>query len=793
MLLHILQRDLKRKKTMNIILLLFVIMATMFLSGSVNNLLTVSGVLDSFMELSRVPDFLAISVGASTEDEMDAYLEESPEVRESEKSLMLNLVNEDISILQCVEDPGNTKYERTNTLAVCALPDQFSKVFMLDGEEVVLERGEAAIPKIEADKNSLAVGDKIQIRVKNVTQTFTIAAVVKDAVFGSSMIGFKRLYVGEEDFQEFLDQDSLAYTKLYQVMTDSLDTFQEEWKKQKFQVIAELNIDLVKMCYVFDMVMAGVLIIVSICLILIAFLILRFTILFTLQEDYKEIGIMKAIGIRDRGIKFLYLVKYFAISVTGAIIGMLISFPFERFLLKQVMVNLVIGETTMNVGVNVGCTVLIVVVVLAFCYSCTNKLKKFTAMEAIRNGSSGERFADKTFYKLSRRKKLSPACYMAVNDILSNFRRFAVLCIIFCLGTLLILLPLVAINTLKSDTLLYSFGMVPSAVYIDTGKMENFIVEEDVSPILNDLIRIEDTLRKEEIESRVRAEIGYIVACYSDNPEETYNYFTFQSLHYGGTEYQILEGRFPELANEVMLTDMTAREMGVEIGDSIYFTMAEGSEEFVVCGINQSMMNMGKGFRVSENALIDFRYISGVTSVQIDLLTDMDETEALTRIAEIFPDYKVSDGTAFADKMIGGILPQLDSMKVLIVGIILLINALITILIMKTLISREHGEIAMLKSIGFSDHSVRKWQTVRILLVLLIAIGIGVILSKLLTPFVIGPLFAMMGGTNMRFFVNPWESYLLYPLLLLVMTGAVAYLCSAETGKVELKEVNNLE
>ena len=54
---------------------------------------------------------------------------------------------------------------------------------------------------------------------------------------------------------------------------------------------------------------------VSICLILIAFMVLRFTIVFTLQEDYREIGIMKAIGLKDAGIKSVYLIKYLAIAV----------------------------------------------------------------------------------------------------------------------------------------------------------------------------------------------------------------------------------------------------------------------------------------------------------------------------------------------------------------------------------------------------------------------------------------------------------------------------------------------
>ena len=43
MLLHILRKDLKRKRTMNIILFLFILLATTFLAASVNNFVTITG------------------------------------------------------------------------------------------------------------------------------------------------------------------------------------------------------------------------------------------------------------------------------------------------------------------------------------------------------------------------------------------------------------------------------------------------------------------------------------------------------------------------------------------------------------------------------------------------------------------------------------------------------------------------------------------------------------------------------------------------------------------------------
>ena len=63
-----------------------------------------------------------------------------------------------------------------------------------------------------------------------------------------------------------------------------------------------------KITYLMEMVVAGMLMIVSICLIIIALFILKFTISFTISEEFREIGIMKAIGIPSAGIRMLYLV-----------------------------------------------------------------------------------------------------------------------------------------------------------------------------------------------------------------------------------------------------------------------------------------------------------------------------------------------------------------------------------------------------------------------------------------------------------------------------------------------------
>lgn len=791
MFFHILKKDLKRKRTMNAILFMFIILAATFLASSANNLIAVTGAVDHFIGISKVPDYFAIHVLEQEEDVIETYLKKDENTTEYEVIDTFNITNDRISIVEAAEAESG-KYERTNVLCVQAVSDNFMKTFDQEGNPIQLQSGEIAFPRVEAEKNGLQVGDKVSITVGEVEQEFTITTLTKDAVFGSSMMGFKRLLIAQEDFDAFAAQENLLYTKIYCVDCVDRESFQKDFKQQNFNLISSVEKDTIPMCYIFDMLIAGILMIFSVCLILIAVLVLRFTIMFTLQEDYREIGIMKAIGMQNAGIKGIYLVKYFAIAVLGAAVGFVLSFPFGGMLLKQAVVNIVVPEAEQNYLINALCAMGIVAIVLIFCNSSANKLKKFSAIDAIRNGSNGERYQTKNRLKLWKRWKMSPGLYMACNDILSSPRRFAVLGITFCIGTLLILLPLSAVHTLKSDGIISLFGLSPSDTFIDTGTADKYVAEKNKELLCSDLNEIEKTLREKGLDASTGAVLGYNIPVYTDDSRELYSYYIFQETGTLEGNFTLLAGKNATLKNELVLTEITAEEMGVVIGDSVYFQYPDRTEEYIVTGTYQSMMNMGYGIRVSRAAELDDNYFSGLVCMQAEV-ADMESGEACQRIGEIFPDYRVMMADGFLDSMIGGITGQLDMLMYLILGVVLAINCLITVLTMKTMLARERGDIALLRSIGFQKHSIRMWQIERILLILIAAIFAGTVLSKVLAPVTIEPIFSMMGASSIELTVNPLETYVLYPLLLLMVTGFSACLCSREVGKVDLREINNAE
>ncbi len=790
MFLRILKKDVKRKKTINVILLLFIVLATMFLAGSVNNLIAVNGAVEHFMEISKVPDYFTLSV--SGEDVVGAYLRGNEYLAEYEVMDTFHVTNDQIHILECAAKPEKMTYVRSNITLVQAVPENFMKVFTMEDKPLSLKKGEIALQKYDAEQNDLAVGDRISICIGEVEQEFTIAAIVKDAVFGSTMMGAKRMLISGDDFEQYAAQEKLVYARIYCMNYADKESFIREWNQQRFNLMSNIERDTVRMCYIMDMLVAGILIIVSICLILIAFLVLRFTIVFTLQEDYREIGIMKAIGMRDAGIRWLYMIKYFAISVVGAASGLLLSFPFGNLLLKQTVQSIVVKNAGANLGLPLGCAALIVLIVLGFCYWNTGKLKKYSAMDAIRSGSDGERFRRKNRITLGNKTKMKPAFYMALNDIFSSFKRFFILALTFCIGTMLILVPLSAANTLQSDGIVTLFSMSESDAYVDNQRMECYLAEEDISAMQNDLLEIENTLREHGLEAVAGTDAGYLIPCHAAGEEEVVNYNTLQAIGSWERNYVLLEGREPEAANEIIITDLTAQEMGVGIGDSIYFQQKSGEKEYIITGTYQSMINMGKGFRVSREAQIEYDFLSGIFCIQVEI-PEMESAEACERIAELFPNYKVMNGTEFINGMIGSTMEQIDGIMLVIAVIVLVINSLITVLTMKSLMTKERGDIALLKSMGFRNGAVRKWQSLRIMLILAAAIITGTILSNLLAPVIIGPIFAMMGANKVELVMNSFEANVFYPLLLFAVTGLSAAICAGGVKKVELREINTME
>lgn len=768
---------------MNSILLIFVILGVMFTASSVNNMVTVAMALDRYFEIANVPDYWYAT----------SYEEEAGRVEEFARDNGYELcVSEMVQVDPRSINVQGERFEYSSSVVLAQIGD--TKVFDGNGQEITrVNDGEIYISAeiFHSVQNDFHIGGKIEITSEGKTKEFTLKGFTKDALFGSSMMGMTRFLVSDNDRHFF---ESETCTKFYSLLVyTSDDAFTEKFEALNVKTMMSVDRAGMKMMYIMDMLIAAIVLIVSICLILISMVILQFTISFTVSEEFREIGVMKAIGISNRKIRGLYILKYFAISVVGAILGLTLSFPFGNLLIQSVSNNIIISGQN-KTFLNVICAVGTAAVVVWFCYLCTHKIKKFSPIAAIRNGEMGERYQRKGLLRLGK-SHLTPAAFLAVNDVLSSVRRYLSMILIFTLGLLLVIIPVNSINTLQSDKLLPLFNMADCDLVISQELLfsANGTNEEMIDKKQEE---VKETLLSHGIRADVFQEIMF--RFYILHGDKKMSSLAFKGKgEVRADEYTYLEGTPPENDGEVAITYLVADKIGAQIGDKVKIDMGGEVREYRVTAINQSMNNFGEGIRFYEGDDVDYNYAAGSFGIQIRYRDNPDgETlrERKKLLKRVFDETDVYEAGEYISYMIGDVAGQLEGVKSLILGIILCINILVAVLMVKSFITKEKGEIAMLKALGFGNACLVAWQSMRIGMVLLISIVIGTLISTPLSKLTIEPIFHMMGAYSIEFDVVPLEVYVVYPLAVLAATVLAAVTGAAlPLRKISAAETSNIE
>jgi len=285
----------------------------------------------------------------------------------------------------------------------------------------------------------------------------------------------------------------------------------------------------------------------------------------------------------------------------------------------------------------------------------------------------------------------------------------------------------------------------------------------------------------------------YSFSYYVEDDDDSYQFMTFIPLNTDGSYIELLDGTTPVNDNEIALSEKVMQKMGVNIGDTIHVKIGDDDRKFIITGSYQNYMQMGQSGFLSANANVDGVNSSGCWYYQCYLNNKDFNNTILTQIREEFPEYTIYDVQQAMESQLGSTSSQLDNIKIMIVLLISIINMLITILMMKIFIMSEKSQIAVLRSIGYSLAAVRRWQILRIGIVLAIGVFTGAILSIPLNDIAVRPIFGMMGATHMKIQVNAIEAYLVYPLVMLGVILIAAFIGSRSIKKLNLMEINNAE
>lgn len=789
---EILKKDLMKRKGINIILLVFLTLSTIFLASSVSNIILVTKGVENYMEYANVSDEMVVLGSEDEKEEFEQWLKSRSEVTEYAYEQLCEIKSDNVIAVKEGKEE-NIKAEGVN-LYLGYAGGKYAKPLDSEGEELTLSEGEVALSPSFLEKNGLKTGDELRVKTDRGTFTYKIARQTKDIMYGNEMSGMNRFVFCREDYRKMVDDESVTIGIFGYNSTDREATV-DDMNRYGFQTLmTSFNREVYALLYVFDMIVAALLIVIGICLILISLMILKFSLTFTMEENYREIGVMKAIGMRDFSIRKIYFIKYLALVTVGALAGFFISIPVGNAMVESVSKNMVLGDSANTLAVNLFCSLAVVAFVAAMCILFTGKLKKISAIEAIRNGETGERYHRRRGLNLHKKRYMGTVTFLGLNDILCNKKRYLVMFVTFCISFVLISVPLNTLTTMESREMAEKFNLDPeAAIYMENLEAEGEEPYHNTEDIEKALRRVEGELSDKGYEAELNVGGLFFIeyGTSDDRVVKLLSHYSIGEKENGGySKYE--EGTAPKLENEVAFSKKVMKENNLRIGDTVTAKIGGEEKKFIITGYYSDYMQLGESARLNPVIDMSSEILPSYWKVIVNMETGLSQEEMAEKMKKEFPDYDWVTAQEVVDANVGSVKNTMRTMQVPLTAMLCILIMLITLLMMKLFIVREKGQFAMLKSIGYRNRYIRMWLVMRMVWVVALSMIFAVPLSMLSNRFILRNIFAIMGA-ELTIQVDPVRAYLIYPGILFVGIVAAAVFATGSVKRMNTSDMKIAE
>lgn len=775
MLLRLLKNDLLHGKLTNFMIMIFLAVSTMLSCASISLIYSSQNQISYFMDdMGKVADYNFSMMNITKKDiqKITAFMK----AKDIDAYQIEHAITLPLSVMRF---NGTNDLESSGCFAT-TLPKTYNFLFDENNNTPDIQQGEVGIPLSMKHQLNLQLHDTFQILRGTRTYTYKITSFVRDSVYGSDMIGQKRIILHPADYQIQYDITQDIDHAVVLSVNDGPNTKQLEYEMQKAGLPNAILVDKETAELSFMGVSLGtsaMLLMSGIILLCMSFLIIRFTILFQIESNYAEIGIMKAIGFQHSQIKPLYLMKYMGITLIGVIIGFFTSIPFAELL--ENMQASVVPVMPGNTGTYLS--LIIVILIPALVYTVTTlvlrKLKKQSTMDAIRKGNEGETYKEHTHFTLAKTRLHRLHSFLAFNDLMTHRKHFLMMVIIYAFCMVLILVPLTLKDAFQKDTFLQILKISIGDLYSQqNGGNSVKDLEEKRAMVLRDLKVYDEDIRV-DLETMTSASLS----------DAGLNTSVFLMKRADGNTIAFDYGKAPKLSNELALSTTLAKRYGKTVGDSISMEYEGKKNTYLISGIYSSMMNLGNNILAGD---LEYEYAyTGYLVIHLsqDELTNHQVAET---IKKEYKGLKLIDSKQMTKSFSGDMPQQITMMSDLIISIILIIIFALTILFSKLHMLRAKKAIALMRSMGYAKRNIRRWLFVRCMIQVLCGLLLGILLHTFCMNGLLEAYLESMGMGSVELRSAPLNMYVLYPLLFILAAMAAQWIVNRAIPAWNIKDLS---
>lgn len=768
MFLKMVKNDFIRNKMVTTAVFVFITMAVILAASAIHNMANLIQSMSELQEHAVPADITQMHAGEYDQKKIDQFTEEQREhIAMQETMELLTLDGHTIHF-------GNnqTMAGTVQDISFVVQNEEFDFILDLDNEKLDVKEGFVAVPIYFMEQYDLEIGDTIRVKSGEDEKLFVISDYARDYEMNSSLTSSKRFVINQNDYDEMLEIEGMELEYLIEFKlnengdSSAVQTAYIESGLPANGPTVGANIFLIFNA-MSDSAVAMVIILISILLIIIAALCIRLTFLATIDEDIREIGVMKAIGLSKKDIKKIYLNKYRVMSIAAGIIGYLMSFA---------VVNLFNGNMRLYLSSDLSGNLQYILSLIAplfvyfmivfYCKNVLKRIDKISAVEALRKDALESGKNRKYSFPLLQNNFFSTNIYMGMRDVWKRFKLYKLLVVIFIVCTCIVILPLNIFNTMNSPEFSTYMGIGKSDMRIDLRKTDT---------ITEDFENLQDELKND---SDIEKHAAYITSSFQvKNEEGSWDYMNIETGDFSVFPLTYLEGGAPDGEGEISLSYANAGSDGLnkKVGDDVVVKAGETEQTLKVTGIYQDITNGGKTAKAHTSLGVNKEAVLWYI-VSMDLAPGVNKLEKMDDYKNAYSTAQVNDISEYTRQTLGHIIEQMGTVVIGGIAIAIVIAVFITALFLRMLLSKDMSQNAIMRSVGLTSKQISHQYMAGTMMVLVVGIILGVLLSNLVGEFLVSMAMSFMGAAKIEFVHIIWQTWLLCPLALILFVGLTIFM-----------------
>lgn len=639
-----------------------------------------------------------------------------------------------------------------------------------DGE-IYVAYGMTAVSDIE-------IGSVITLGSEEEPESFTVKGFVEEPLVGASVIGTKRLFINDSDFERlYANTDDIYFGKATDIGVNLAEGADYTTIKKEINdmcglidgsIISISRAETESYTKMYSEIGSKILLAFLVLLIVIVIISIWHSISTSIEMEYINLGILKSQGFTSGKIRLVYILQYLAAELIGAVIGLIISVPALKGL--GMLFQQITGLLTATDISFLKCSAMalgLIAVTMIFVALATAKAAKISPVRAISGGKSEVHFDS----RLNLPVKAKPlSLFIGLRQFTSRIKSYG--------GSVLIVALLVyfmmTITVLSQKLTTDAFEEAVITPNITAYMTKEFDIDNmnEVEQAVLDIDPNAETIF--QLKQYVMAD-GFEIACSSYNRPEAM--------------YTAIDGRLPIYDNEVAVTEISAELFGKKIGDTVSIG-GENAEEFIITGTYQGFNDAGKTIMITSEGLYRIYENTPIFIAELSDLSLLSEAEnALNdKYSGVIKKMKLNE----QENSDEGIMELIDVICKILMIVVYAISVIFAAVVISMICSKafikERTDIGVFKALGFTANTLRRQFAFRFMIIAVIGSVLGGIASFFLTSPLLVTLLRMMGLTQLDADIG-FITFIIPAAAISLSFFTFAYIAARNINAVEVREL----